>query len=195
MFIYLALALVAVVLIAAVAFRMRSRSSRQSGSPPGQKPADTASITLKDPPARPQPAAGTQQFDEDKTMVYLRPNQTPGPAAPREREEAPSLTLSGVHLVGLTGNQKGQRFPVATTGITIGRSSSCDIVLTDSCVSSRHAWIGLVDGKVTLRDLKSRNGTFLNAQLRSSISEVQLRAGDTIFIGGHLGEQFRFEAD
>ena len=63
------------------------------------------------------------------------------------------------------------------------------------CVSGRHAWIGLVDGKITLRDLQSTNGTFLNAQLRTPVNEVKLRSGDTIFIGGHLGEQFRFEVD
>jgi hypothetical protein len=195
MSLYLLLALVAVAVLTAVAFWMRSRSSPQSGSPVENKKADSASVTIKEPPATTQHAAGTPQFDEDATMLYLRPNQTPSPAATRAREEAPSLSPGGVHLEGLTGNQKGQRFPIATTGVTIGRSSSCDIVLTDTCVSARHAWIGLVDGKITLRDLKSRNGTFLNAQLRSPISEVPLRAGDTIFIGGHLGEQFRFDAD
>lgn len=195
MFLYVSLALVAVVLIAAMAFRLRSRNRPQSDAPPGQRPAGSASITLVDAPATPGPAARHRQFDEDATMVYLRPNPASTPAAQRAGDELPSLTLGGVHLLGLNGKQKGQRFPIATSGITLGRSSACDIVLTDSCVSARHAWIGQVAGKVTLRDLQSTNGTFLNARLRSPISEAPLRAGDTIFIGGHLGEQFRFEAD
>lgn len=191
MLVYVSLALIAVILIAAVAFRMRSRGGRA----PEREQAHPASITLVDAPAAPKPAAAAQPFDGDATMVYMRPGQAPAATAPRKGEDVPSMTLSGVHLVGLTGAQKGQRFPIAAAGITLGRSASCDIVLTDTCVSSRHAWIGLVDGKVTLRDLQSTNGTFLNAQLRTSITEAPLRAGDTIFIGGHLGEQFRFEAD
>jgi hypothetical protein len=192
---YLSLALVLVVLIAAAAFWMRSRSGGRPSGPPERKSADSADIAPVAVPLSPEPAAETDRFDEDATRVYIRPNQTPGPAAPRKGEEVPSLALGGARLIGLNGKQKGQRFPIAATGLTIGRSSSCDLVLTDSCVSARHAWIGLVDGKITLRDLQSTNGTFLNAQLRSPISEARLRAGDTIFIGGHLGEQFRFETD
>ncbi|RLJ64861.1 FHA domain-containing protein [Sulfurisoma sediminicola] len=191
MLIYVSLALVAVVVIAAVMFRMRSRGGEQ----PDQEQAHPASITIIDAPATPKPAAEPQPFDSDATMVYMRPGQATTPAAPRKSEDVPTMTLRGVHLVGLTGKQKGQSFPIAAAGITLGRSSSCDIVLTDSCVSGQHAWIGMVEGKVTLRDMQSTNGTFLNAQLRTSISEVPLRPGDTIFIGGHLGEQFRFEAD
>ncbi len=71
----------------------------------------------------------------------------------------------------------------------------CDIVLADDRVSSRHAWIGFVDGRIVLRDLQSTNGAFLNAQTHASVSEVNLRSGDTIFFGGHQGDQFRFIAD
>jgi len=188
------LALVAVVAIAVVVFRMRSRASAPPAPRSDVEDSHPDSVTVIDAPAKPRPPA-PQPYDADATMVYMRPGQAPVAAAPRKGEDLPSLTLGGVHLLGLTGAQKGRRFPIAMTGITLGRSSSCDIVLTDGCVSGQHAWIGLVDGKVTLRDLQSTNGTFLNAQLRTSISEVPLRPGDTIFIGGHLGEQFRFEVD
>lgn len=195
MSITLLLALLAVVAIVAVVLWRRSRDDRRPDPRPAPPQAHPASITVVDAPATPRAPAPAQPFDEDATMVYMRPGQTPKAIAPRKSDEAPSLTLGGVRLVGLSGPQKGRSYPIATTGITLGRSSACDIVLTDSCVSGKHAWIGLVDGKVTLRDLQSTNGTFLNAQLRTSISEAPLRPGDTIFIGGHLGEQFRFEAD
>lgn len=192
MFIAIAIILVAVI-AAVVVFKMRSRAPQPPAARSGVRDSHPDSITIIDAPAKPQPAP--QPHDADATMVYMRPGQTPAPAAPRKSEDVPSLTLGGMHLLGLTGAQKGRRFPIVLTGITLGRSSSCNIVLTDSCVSGQHAWIGLVDGKITLRDLQSTNGTFLNAQLRTSISEVPLRPGDTIFIGGHLGEQFRFEVD
>lgn len=95
----------------------------------------------------------------------------------------------------MSGSNKGQTYAIPEPGITIGRNPSCDIVLTDQRVSSHHAWIGLVAGKPVLRDLNSTNGTFLNAQTHTSVSEVILRAGDTVFFGGHQGDQFRFVAD
>jgi hypothetical protein len=192
---YIALALV-VVLIAAGIWWMRSRGeSTPAPRTEASQPSNPPSITVVDAPATPRPSAKPAQDDSDATMIYRRPGEAPTPVAPPRIADGPSMAANGVSLVALNGNNKGKRFPVATAGITIGRNSACDIVLTDSCVSSRHAWIGPVDGKITLRDLKSTNGTFLNAQLRTSISEAQLRPGDTIFIGGHLGEQFRFEAD
>jgi predicted component of type VI protein secretion system len=81
---------------------------------------------------------------------------------------------------------------VAAGGITIGRHPECDVVVADPRVSSRHAWLGIVGGKATLRDLKSTNGTFLNTQTRTSISETELRAGDMISFGGHQGDQVLF---
>jgi hypothetical protein len=189
---YIAVALVAVILIAVVAMRMRPRAG-QAPAAPEREATNPPSITLVDAPAA-RPAID-RQADPDATMVYMRPGQTPAPATARRLDDEATMTVSGVRLVALNGVNKGKEFPIALSGITIGRSAGCDIVLGDTCVSSRHAWIGLVDGKVTLRDLQSTNGTFLNAQLRTSISEAQLRPGDTIFFGGHLGEQFRYETD
>jgi len=49
--------------------------------------------------------------------------------------------------------------------IVVGRASTCDLVLNDASVSRFHAEI-LFDGhEVRVRDLKSRNGTFVRGQL------------------------------
>jgi pSer/pThr/pTyr-binding forkhead associated (FHA) protein len=192
------IAIAVVLLIIAIAvfvLHKRAHGDERPAAPTAAKDSHPDSITIVDAPPVPRPPAAAPAQDPDATMVYMRPGQAPAQAAPRKGDDVPTTTLRGVHLIALNGANKGRSFPVATAGITIGRSSSCDIVLTDSCVSGQHAWIGLVDGKLTLRDLGSTNGTFLNAQLRTSISEAPLRPGDTIFIGGHLGEQFRLEAD
>lgn len=46
--------------------------------------------------------------------------------------------------------------------LLIGRSEGCDIVLDNPFVSSQHAELFVRDGDYYLRDLHSRNGTFLN---------------------------------
>ena len=45
--------------------------------------------------------------------------------------------------------------------VVVGTDESCTMVLTDSTVSRRHLEVSLVDDGVRLRDLGSRNGTFI----------------------------------
>ena len=71
--------------------------------------------------------------------------------------------------------------------IYIGRSSKCDLRLRDAFTSSRHAKLSPGARGVTLSDLKSRNGTFLNGERLESPS--LLNDGDTFSIGDAV---FRF---
>ena len=48
--------------------------------------------------------------------------------------------------------------------ITVGRSSSCHIVLDNPNVSSNHAKFIIKDNTVTLEDYGSTNGTFVNGE-------------------------------
>lgn len=130
-------------------------------------------------------------FDPDATMVYKRPNPAPAATVASNRE---GVTVDAASIIGLSGSKRGQSYSVVEAGITIGRSASCDVVLDDHRVSSRHAWVGIIDGKAILRDLESTNGTFLNTASESPIHKAELRPGDTIFFGGHQGDQFRFVA-
>jgi DNA-binding winged helix-turn-helix (wHTH) protein len=45
---------------------------------------------------------------------------------------------------------------------TIGRSLECDVTLPSTTVSRCHARVVLAAGRVTLEDLQSKNGTFVN---------------------------------
>src|SRR3954469_5259948 len=57
---------------------------------------------------------------------------------------------------------------------TIGRSSDCDIAIRDRSVSRLHAKIELAGEIVTVHDLDSRNGTFVNS-LRIRSAELPLQ--------------------
>jgi hypothetical protein len=70
---------------------------------------------------------------------------------------------------------------VGTLGV--GRSSGCNIVLDDNLVSRRHAEIIVTDTTVSVRDLGSVNGVYINS--RRINESMSVKDGDRIQIGQH----------
>ena len=62
----------------------------------------------------------------------------------------------------------------------IGRHSTNDIPLPDRTVSKRHAVLGRVRGQVVVKDLGSRNGTFVNGE---KVEKAILSCGDRLKVG------------
>ena len=80
-------------------------------------------------------------------------------------------------------NKLGIPKDIELTGepISIGRSREADIPLLDDKVSRVHCGIRLSDGEFYLKDLKSRNGVFVNGQRVEDT--VKLKVGDRIQVG------------
>lgn len=67
----------------------------------------------------------------------------------------------------------------------IGRSADCQLSLDDPLVSRRHALLLVTENSVSVRDLDSRNGVFVNGSRIQG--ERPLSPGDTVTIGSqHL---------
>lgn len=64
--------------------------------------------------------------------------------------------------------------------MSLGRDPSCTWVLSDPTISSKHARIEKKELGYLLRDLRSRNGTYLNG---TKVIEAYLHEGDRIQIG------------
>jgi len=64
--------------------------------------------------------------------------------------------------------------------ITLGRSSSCELVLDEQTVSRRHAALRLRDGHWFLVDLGSSNGTWVNDR---RVFDAEVVPGDEIRLG------------
>lgn len=62
----------------------------------------------------------------------------------------------------------------------IGRQSTNDIPLPDRTVSKRHAVVGRVRGQAVVKDLGSRNGTFVNGQ---KVEKAVLASGSRLKVG------------
>ncbi len=71
---------------------------------------------------------------------------------------------------------------VEVTSVTVlGRSDESDVVLTDPYASEFHMRLVAQENGITLHDLGSTNGTYVNG--RRVIAPTQLRRGDTIQVG------------
>src|SRR5690242_14824008 len=66
-------------------------------------------------------------------------------------------------MVVISGNEMGTRKPVEES-LLVGRDPTCDLVLTDALVSSRHALLEDRGDSWTLVDLGSTNGTSVNGE-------------------------------
>ena len=94
---------------------------------------------------------------------------------------APGFRVSDARLVIREGEGAGGEFPLEGE-VVLGREpSSADLVLDDPGVSRRHAAIRRLGGPVTVEDLGSSNGTYVNAQRVHG--EVELADGDEIQVG------------
>src|ERR1043165_9143981 len=62
----------------------------------------------------------------------------------------------------------------------VGRAPTSDIPVIDPTISRRHAEVECRDGTVTVRDLGSSNGTFLNG---ARVETATINAGDTVTFG------------
>ncbi len=106
-------------------------------------------------------------------------------AAPAAPQAIPADVDMG-RLVVDAGPLQGNRFPVPTAGLKIGRDpSSCQIVISEGTVSREHAWVlpSGTDSEVLVKNLSGTNPTYVNDR---AVQETTLRPGDRIKIGNSV---------
>ena len=67
-------------------------------------------------------------------------------------------------LIVLQKNGSAKQINMTRTPFVVGRADSCDLVLDNPLVSRSHAVFEAVGNAMTLRDLHSHNGTYVNGQ-------------------------------
>jgi transcriptional regulator with GAF, ATPase, and Fis domain len=102
---------------------------------------------------------------------------------------ATARRLQKSRVVVIDGPDRGRSFEFERPRCTIGRSSVCDLVLTDRAASATHCELEAVESGWLLRDLGSTNGCYvgdvrireailpLGARVRVGTSTLQIEAG------------------
>ena len=90
-------------------------------------------------------------------------------------------------LVLLSEGGPEQEYELGKSRITLGRSTTSDITISDSRVSRNHAFLESSPAGCVLVDLGSTNGSFVNDQ---RVQRIILHPGDMVSLGGC---RFRYE--
>jgi len=87
----------------------------------------------------------------------------------------------GDELVIASGRDAGTRIQLEKEITTAGRHEESDLLLDDVSVSRHHAiFTRTASGRITLRDLNSLNGTYVNG---TRVEETTLHSADEVQIG------------
>ena len=94
----------------------------------------------------------------------------------------------------ISGKYQGGEFPL-TPGkqLIIGRSPELELALVEDMVSRKHAKLTVTDdGRVSIEDLGSSNGTFVNGE--QIARPTRLKDGDRILIGTSILKLVKLDA-
>ena len=154
---------------------------------PAAAPAETASADGAPAPSAEAPAAELPK--SEAPTGEIKPEAAP--------ESAPAAVAAGApfkaKLSVVRGGRKGQEFPLEDGNNLIGRwdpetgsfpEVDLDADDPEAKISRKHALIRIDAGKITIEDIGSLNGTYVNRQPRLSPgSPAEIKSGDEVIIG------------
>lgn len=165
---------------------------------PSEPEATIAAAAVMDAPAAPAVAAEPALAPEpvvsppasDAPTGEIKPPPSPRPAEP-VAAATPAHFKSKLSVV--RGGRKGQEFPLEDGNNLVGRwdpetgafpEVDLDQDDPEAKISRKHALIRIENAKITVEDIGSLNGTYVNRQPRLQPGNpVELKAGDEIIIG------------
>lgn len=118
---------------------------------------------------------------DDGVEIEHEPTVTWDPT--QEADEATQPTIAGAFAWALTiegGPRTGLTYVLGPGNTVAGRAGDCDIFLPDVTVSREHVRFSVDGSGLSLTDLGSTNGTYVNG---SRLDAGRLAEGDELMIG------------
>ncbi len=85
-----------------------------------------------------------------------------------------------VAIVLVLDDGRQQELPLRKPAQIIGRATDVAVRIPSAAVSRHHCELTIADGKVTIKDLGSSNGTYVN---RKRVQQAAVAAGDLLAVG------------
>jgi hypothetical protein len=170
------------------------------GAEPATQTPPAPSAETIDAKATPSLAADAKP-DGDMPTTETKP-ESEAPTGEIKPEAAPETAPSATAAAGapfkaklsvVRGGRKGQEFPLEDGNNLVGRwdpetgsfpEVDLDADDPEAKISRKHALIRIDAGKITIEDIGSLNGTYVNRQPRLSPgSPAEIKSGDEVIIG------------
>jgi hypothetical protein len=163
-------------------------------SAPSQQTAATAPHGVETPSGEAHPAESAAVVKETTPAPAAEAGGAPQPVAEPQPAAAPVLPVGfKAKLKIVRGGRKGQEFPLEEGNNLIGRFDpesgafpEVDLEADDpeAKISRKHALIKIENGKITIEDIGSLNGTYVNRAPRLQPGQpVELKNGDEVIVG------------
>jgi len=150
-----------------------------------------------DKPAEPPPAeapSGAESKPSEAPTGEIKPAQATPAEAPAPAAAAAAVVAAfKARLKVVRGGRKDQEFPLEDGNNLVGRwdpetgafpEVDLDADDPEAKISRKHALIRIAEGKITVEDIGSLNGTYVNRGSRLQPgSPIELKTGDEIIIG------------
>jgi hypothetical protein len=163
-----------------------------AAAPPAEAKAEPAPEAAAPPGDGAEPPPAEEPKPSDAPTGEIKPEAAAPAPAPAE---VPSGAVAAfkARLSVVRGGRKGQEFPLEDGNNLVGRwdpdtgsfpEVDLDADDPEAKISRKHALIRIADAKITIEDIGSLNGTYVNRQPRLAPgSPVELKTGDEIIIG------------
>jgi len=180
-------------------------SAAPAAAPAAAPEAAPAASTAESTDANAAPAAAAETASAEAPAAEAPAAEMPRSEAPTGEikpaaapESAPSTAAAAgapfkAKLSVVRGGRKGQEFPLEDGNNLIGRwdpetgsfpEVDLDADDPEAKISRKHALIRIDAGKITIEDIGSLNGTYVNRQPRLSPgSPAEIKSGDEVIIG------------
>jgi hypothetical protein len=139
------------------------------------------------------PAAEAPAAEVPKSEAPTGELNKPAPAPPPAAAAAPIVGAFKAKFIVVRGGRKGQEFPLEDGNNLIGRwdpetgsfpEVDLDADDPEAKISRKHALCRIEDGKITVEDIGSLNGTYVNrGQRLQPGSPADIKNGDEVIIG------------
>lgn len=118
----------------------------------------------------------------DKAKTVVGTSFEPAPRFDGTKETPDAFPQVGQFILELQNVKQAMNSFVLREGENmIGREPACMIQIDDGSISRKHAILILADGRVTVKDLGSKNATMLNSERVNY--EMEVRSGSTLMFG------------